>query len=313
MLNALAPRGSRGCSWVWLAIALIGLLPLVARAQPPGAGGSTKESAAAPKGAAAKAAVGARDAEQKKKGAVDTSKEASKVEPPEQWPPDPRVQNALEGNFRPLQGGRAPSRDEQSAVLGLTAPAETIAKYVRYYAAELTNPSYLKALTDPDGDTSRARKIAEATDKLVQPLMAANAKGNTSFRREYTKALLALMPELLKNQLHARIEAMLVLSRSGDPQAVPTFIEQLKDPDQVIAVKDLAAIGLLNVAQGGRARLDEATVAIPGAAALTEFLEKEPEAPWPVKAHALEALGALRQPTPNPLRAQADFATTALG
>src|SRR5207249_4186696 len=116
--------------------------------------------------------------------------------------------------------------------------------------------------------------------------------GTERFRTVYTQTLLKVMPDLLKNHLFARTEAMIVLSRVGDPQALDLLIAQLDDPNQVMMVKLLAAVGLTNIVQGGKKPLD-ANTAARASKALADFLTREPDTFWMAQVRALEALGAL--------------------
>src|SRR5947209_4209830 len=116
MIKALAPRWSRGCWQVVLALVLGATWPLFALAQR-GSGDQTNKGAS--KGADAKAkdeapakdetpaetpkgpAVGARGAEQKKQAAVDPTK-VRKAEPVEIWK-DPNAEAVLKKkDFREL-------------------------------------------------------------------------------------------------------------------------------------------------------------------------------------------------------------------
>src|SRR5262249_19159155 len=130
-----------------------------------------------------------------------------------------------------------------------------------------------------------AHRIEDAATKLMQPYVTANANRNTKFRDEYTRTLLKqVMKPLLSNHLFARVAAMVVLSRSADPQAIPIFASVLKDKNQPLSVKERAAVGLLTIADSGRRNLDPGSQAIPAASALAEFLEADADIFWPVQA-----------------------------
>jgi hypothetical protein len=308
---------------VLLAIALGATWPLFALAQSDNKGatkadakskGASKDDQAADEAPAKDAAKGPdvmeRAPEQNKQATVDTS-QVRKSEQVETWK-DPNVDAALGGKFQELPApGRPLSQAQESAVVGGQADAATIKRYIDKFAADLTKRSYLDAVGDPDAAANLVQSFEDASRKLAQPLVNANANRRNQFRSEYTAALVPVVRNLLKNHLYARVAGMVALSRSADPKAIPVFIEVLKDPNQVLAVKERAAVGLINVAQGGQVDLDPGTQAIPAAQALVEFLNNEQDTFWPAQARALEALGALRQ-SANPGRAQAEFATTAL-
>src|SRR5204862_168347 len=114
-----------------------------------------------------------------------------------------------------------------------------------------------RALADPEqGAPANAKKIEEATNRLVQPLATANGMRYIQFRTTYVQTLIPVVRELSKNNFYARVEGMVVLSRSADPNAIPVFAEALRDPNQVLAVKERAAVGVYLAAQEGKIDLD---------------------------------------------------------
>jgi hypothetical protein len=332
MIKALAPGWSRAGWRVILALALGGSWPLLAIAQR-----GSDETKKSTKGAAAKEkdaepaddkeeppaaetpkgpAVGARGEEEKKKAAVDVT-QVQKGEPLEIWK-DPNAERVLKENFPALPPPRPPlTAAEITAVNNMAANQaqmnpDLIRKYLNNYAADLTQPANVKALADPEqGLAANAKKIEEATNRLAQPLATANAIRYNQFRTTYVRELVPVVQNLLKNNFYARLEGMIVLSRSGDSNAIPLFAEALRDKDQVMSVKERAAVGIALVSQHGRSDVDpsQATIA---AQALAQFLQNEPNAWWPVQVRALEALGSLRMANPPANPQRADFATVAL-
>jgi hypothetical protein len=102
-----------------------------------------------------------------------------------------------------------------------------------------------------------------------------------------------------------------VLGQTGVPEAVDIFIKQFGNPDQTVWVALWAARGLTNVQQMTRYNLD-APRAIRAAKAVSDYLEREKDLPWPVQLRALEALGSLRLAnTPQMQRGQPEMAGTA--
>ncbi|MEO6808018.1 MAG: hypothetical protein ABI353_02770 [Isosphaeraceae bacterium] len=305
---------------MWLSIALSAGCPLAALAQK---GGAAKAVAEGP------ASIG-REAEQTKQSAVDPTK-VKRTDPTEVWK-DPNASAALPNTFPELPTSRFLTRSEIDSVMNMaTGQAlinrEVLKRYIQNYAADLTRHTNIEAYLSIGGFNSEGepltpqelsrnaglvKGIETAASQLSAPLIKAEASRNTAFRAEYTRALIPVVGQLLKNHLIARIQGMIVLSRSGDPEAIPTFVAALKDPNQLLSVKERAAVGLIQVGQGGRALLNPGQQAIPAAEGLTTFLEQEPNAFWPAKARALEALGALRQSTSRPGRDQADFATAVM-
>ncbi len=57
------------------------------------------------------------------------------------------------------------------------------------------------------------------------------------------------MPQLLKNQLFARLEAIIVLAETGSSEAIDVYINALKDPEQTVWVKLWAAKGITGIVQ----------------------------------------------------------------
>lgn len=314
MIQALTPRRPRGFLWVWLSIALGANSPLAALAQHNGA-------------VEMSAGIG-RGAEQTKQSAVDPTK-VKRTDPTEVWK-DPNASAALPNTFPELPTSRFLTRSEIDSVMNMAAGQalinrEVLKRYIQNYAADLTRHTNIEAYLSIGGfnsegepltpqDQSRnaglVKGLETAASQLSAPLIKAEASRNTAFRAEYTRALIPVVGQLLKNHLIARIQGMIVLSRSGDPEAIPTFVAALKDPNQLLSVRERAAVGLIHVAQDGRALLNPGQQAIPAAEGLTTFLEQEPNAFWPAKARALEALGALRQSTSG--RDQADFAAAVM-
>jgi hypothetical protein len=332
MIKALAPRLSWGCSWVWLAIVLVGGLPLEVGAQAQTSG---------KKAAGTAGSSGSNPAEAKKSTAAppDANRAATKEQaqagaPEPALPPDPsqtkkvvpleyfrdhRAEKALANTFPQLPGS-FPPKSVIDAVKNMAmgqanierAPIE---RYVNGWASELTNRNNIKALIDPQEGMSpnapTARGIETATNNLLEPILRARAANNTAFLDVYNKVLVATLPRLLNNHLMARIEAMIVLAQSASGDAVEIFVDQLRKSDQTVWVKLWAARGLANVTQNGRNELDVQR-AIKAGKALVEFLANEEDIPWPAQMRALEALGSLRQPTQSPLQGKAEMAAIAL-
>ncbi len=305
MVRALAPRRSRGDSWVLLLLLTLSL------------GFSTRFSQAqteAPEAPQAETTPESNPAEEQ--GAVDTK--TGRITELDATYEDPNAQALLENqypelhrNVRIIQGDE---RDVLQMAMGQQRiDRDKITNYIQNQAAELTKHSNIQAMLEPDSNPSGVERLSEAGEKLVRPLLEAQAANNEAFRREYSRVLLEkdIAPELLKNHLYARTMTMVALSRVGEEQAIPILIEQIRDPKQPLAVRMLAAIGLTSVARGGRQDVSP-TQAIEASRALTEFLEDEQNHWWPSQVRALEALGALRQASSSGSNPQADFSAQVL-
>src|SRR6185437_4087057 len=154
-------------------------------------------------------------------------------------------------------------------------------------------------------------KMKEALDNLIVPLEKARKLKNNAFLSTYNQVLLATMPRLFDNNLYARLNAMIVLGYTGNPDAVKIFAKQLTDANQSVWVKLWAARGLTKVADEGRREIQAAT-AVEGSRALAEWIKKEPEMPWPALMRAVEALGALRQASTPTSPGNPEFATVVM-
>ncbi len=235
---------------------------------------------------------------QEEAGVVDTEnlKKAARVETFQ----DPRAAALLPYNkFKEVPAPRVmPFLDLRSMVVGETrVDNASIQNHVVTQAARLTDHDSLKALVDPAPDlnpnSSTAKDFDQAGAALLEPLQGAIAANNNAFLTAYRRELLRVMPALFDNHLLARTEAMIVLGSSGDPEAMPIFIKQIQDPEQVLVVKLWAARGLTNVAQEGKLEV-EIGKGQEAAKAIATLLEQQPDLPWPVKMRLIEALGSLR-------------------
>jgi hypothetical protein len=182
-----------------------------------------------------------------------------------------------------------------------------VARFLHQQSQRLTSHRNIEALMAPPSEVADKKikpdvvqAIADAGTDLIDPIKAATAVNNTTFKRDYTAALLDkdILPKLLANHLFARTQAMLALSQTGEPQALDTFIATIKDKDQPLSVKVLAVDGITNIARGGRRAVEPPQTAIKAAQALALFLSSEEVEPfWPAQSHALQGLGSLRLST----------------
>jgi hypothetical protein len=316
MRTPLAPKTPRIASWtwVWLALGLL-LAPRMTFSQTtkggePAKGGSTKASAADD---AAK-----KDAPEKK-GMVE-AKAKRKVEPVEIFD-DPRAtEAAADLRIRELfPNARLQANDDQQfdamASGAVAADRDLIVRYIRYQVNELTRRSNIQALANLSSRPEPAKKIADATEKLVKPFLVASNPQTEGFRRAYVPELvgvaLAQKDPLIKNHLYARNAILIVLKESTDAGAFPVYRAVLKDPEQVLALKISACEGITKAALKGRASIggpDGASMA----EALHQFLSGEPDTFWWAQWNALHALGALRQATSRPAQGKPEIAELAL-
>jgi len=310
----------RGCSWAWPSIVLIGVLAAPAWAQPPGSSKKSDEPGTSKKAA--------EDTSKKEATKKEAAADEEAVEQPEKKPAnievfeDPNAAKA-NGQFSPLPSVAMNPRQlkEVRAMAGGGTPEkDLIDKYVKYYAAQLTNKAAINALIEvganppPPPGGAAARGIREASAGLTDPIQTARRANNTAFLTMYTRALLGEAPKLLRNHLVARIEAMIALAQTGHQEALDTFIKQLDDKDQTIWVKLWAARGITNIVQTptGFQELQGGTAAaVRAAKALISFLSQD-DLPWPAQLRALEALGALRLAADPTAQTKVEMATAAL-
>lgn len=302
MIQVLAPRLPRGWSWVWLPLAMAALMTSNVRAQ---------------------------DNAQPKANAEEPPAEAADAQEPPAFEvyPDELSKKAIQV-FNPLTFAGPPLKlvgnpNDRSTVAnmasGSVAPdARLLRRYVEYYASELSKRDNLNAFINPDPKISQntARAIERAVFDLTEPIRIARANNNPgNFLGVYARQLFdSSFVKLLDNNLIARIDAMIVLGMVGsaDNRDLDFYVAQINKPDQVMWVKQWAARGLTNAAQGGKKVL-EASRTILAVEALSKFLSTDARTmPWPVQMRALEALGSLRTGVSVTPRGRTDAASVAM-
>jgi len=267
---------------------------------------ASKKKEAAKEEAAAEEAPAEPD---KKPAAIEVFEDPNAEKANKQFAPLPSVaMNPRQlKEVRGMAGGGTPEKD-------------LIDRYVKFYAAQLTNKAAINALIEVGADPppppggAAARGIREASAGLTDPIVSARKANNTAFMTMYTRALLAEAPKLLRNHLVARIETMIALAQTGHQEALDTFVKQLEDKDQTVWVKLWAARGITNIVQTptGFQELQGGTLAaVKASKALIAFLNQE-HLPWPAQLRALEALGALRLAADPTAQTKVEMASAAL-
>ena len=318
MLNVLFPTWGRRSPWVWLA--MIGCLGLVlifpppqARAQPPSKT-ERKAKPAAPKTdqgddeqATPKSKAGASKTEDGVQapdaaGADDLS-QSRRVVPNEVFR-DPKAEKLLEvDKFPAISKPAVAIADTQqlnAMAGGATIDLGLIERVVDAMTAKLTDHGSIQALIDPPPNQSpsspTARAIQDATNALLEPIFLARSTPggkNQAFLAAYNRVLLTKLTPLLKNHLVPRVQAMIVLGQSASTDFLPTYVAQIKEPNQTVWVKLWALEGIVNaIEEGGRFPGGSEPVT---AKVIADFLSSEDDIPWPAQLRALEALSALRQ------------------
>lgn len=211
---------------------------------------------------------------------------------------DPVAKRLLENTFPELPAVAMTPADEDrvramAAGSGRLDPA-LLERFVRRQAAELTKRATLDAMLATPVESRKVRPLQTAVDNLL--LLLRDGERNAPFLAEYRKKLAAvLQPVVTGGHLHSRVQAAIVLARASDNTILPFWVEQIGDPDQAYLVKLQGFQAIVRATDLGRA--DAALTGDLGVnvvAALVGFLVENPDAPWPVKVRALEALGSTR-------------------
>ncbi|MBV8312887.1 MAG: hypothetical protein JO344_21090, partial [Planctomycetaceae bacterium] len=329
MVKVFSPGQSHGrwatCLSVCLALVLTFALLAPGRvlAQPPS---STKP-------AAAKQDIGAGKATAKAKGEADAAKDEggadepqTKVEkkaddqPPAEPPPDPSQTQKVSPveifkdpnaealldvkKYNPIRSVRMMPGDVEAVKVTAGNPnaavdTTVIRRMVDGMVAQLTNTKNIQALIDPPPNmpagSPTMRAIEEATRNLLEPIYMARAAQNTRFLTEYNRILLRSLQPLLKHHLVPRVQAMIVLGQSGNPEALKLFLDEIRNPRQTLWVKLWAIRGITNIKQNPSARLSAAQEIEAARVVAAQLDEKTKDMPWPLQLRALEALSSLRQ------------------
>jgi len=220
---------------------------------------------------------------------------------------DPNAEDILNvKKFNPIRN-RPPMPGDIAAVQAMAgnpnAPVDptVIRRMVDGMVAQLTDTKNIQALIDPPPGTAPSapvmRAIEEATSNLLEPLYIARAPSvqNSRFLAEYNRTLLRSLQPLLKHHLVPRVQSMIVLGSSGNPDALKLFLDEIRNPQQTLWVKLWAIRGITNIKQNPAARLSP-TQDIEAARVIAEQLDaKVKDMPWPLQLRALEALSNLRQ------------------
>ncbi len=222
--------------------------------------------------------------------------------------------------FKSVPGAKAAReqdvKDVKSMAAGGTIDREKIQKFVWGMVHALTDKGNINALIDP-AKKAGARpvlmlEIQRATDNLLDPIHIARQAKNTSFLNTYTDVLIEILPKLLDNNLIARMQAIIVLGNTGNPKAIKVFLEQIKDPNQTVWVKMWAFHGLTVIVENGTKADSLGAQASEIGKTISDYLDQNPELPWPVDFRALEALGSMRQASVINAPQDVHMATTAM-
>jgi hypothetical protein len=208
---------------------------------------------------------------------------------PETASPATETASPATGKASPATGKASPGAGKASPAAGKASPA-----------TENASPATVRA-------------IHEATNVLLEPLFLAKATTprNDSFLTPYNRLLrLKLRPLLNRGHLISRIQAMIILGETGNPEALPLFEEQIKDKNQTVWVKLWAMEGIANIRADGRQLTGSAQ--IEAARVVSDLLDQDKDLPWPAQLRALEALGAMRQGYLPNLPQRASMANSAM-
>ncbi|WP_165219089.1 hypothetical protein [Aquisphaera insulae] len=221
-------------------------------------------------------------------------------------------------SFNPIRN-RPPAPGDIEAVKDMAqnpaAPVDPtlIRRMVGGMIAQLTDTKNIQLVIDPPPTSAPgtdARAIETATRNLQEPLFVARANKSTQFLTEYNKALIQLLPPVLKNHLVPRVQAMIVLGQTGSPEAYKLFLDEIKNPKQTVWVKLWAFRGITNIIRYNETPRLNNQQTVDAARVISDFLGENKEVPWPVQYRALEALTYLRQGTEPKSPKEAKIAST---
>jgi len=319
MVKAIARRWTWwvGAPWLAMAAALAWPSGLLAQAPKPDKGKAASAEKASPK--------------------ADTPEDAPEADPADEKPtvaeapPPPKGTKEVTEVFRdeatdavlktsksfsPVPGPNPPPADSFRRMAQNLIPVNpaVIDQFVKGHVSEMASRTVITKLASKKAQDNQdaVQSVEKAFNELSDPMAQAAKANNDAFLAAYARSLAENVPPLLKNHLYARIEGIILLSKTGDMAVVPILTAQLNDRKQVVMVKLQAAHGLTNVTEGGKRPITPPKAEIEAAAALNGFLTNETDAIWPAKFRALEALGALRQPSVNPATKDFKMVQTAL-
>ena len=114
-----------------------------------------------------------------------------------------------------------------------------IRRMVDGMVAQLTDTKNIQALIDPPPvcpQLTHGRAIEEATATCSSRSIVAGNQEHAVSGRIQPRSAPRLAP-LLKHHLVPRVQAMIVLGQSGNPEALKLFLDEIKNPQQTVWVK----------------------------------------------------------------------------
>jgi hypothetical protein len=273
-----------------------------------------KSSSTADSGSSGKSAVPAAGAAAQEKPAAGkkAAGDAAPEEPasPVRYTPneilrDARAEKLVDWNQFPKIGSATVTLGDINAVKAMAQDPNAnmdrrlIEQVVDAMVTKLTDHNNIRALVDPPpnqrANDPATHGIQDATVTLLEPLFTAKSVQDTNqpFLNIYNQLLIKKLEPLLRNHLIPRVQAMIILGEAAIPDALKIYLDQIKNPRQTMWVKLWALEGIAKIAhEGGRL---PGSSQIEAGKAISDFLDKEDDIPWPVQQRALEALGAMRQ------------------
>ncbi|AMV39400.1 HEAT repeat domain-containing protein [Planctomyces sp. SH-PL62] len=215
---------------------------------------------------------------------------------------DPNAEPLLDPKkFPEIRAQRIPSPQEIDQVKLMAAnPVATvdvnaITNVVNGMIAQMTNTRNIQAVVDPASEQNAnvTRAIQVATQNLLEPIFTSRNAKNVQFQNQFNKVLLQKLPPVFKHHLVPRIQAMIVLAQSANPDALKVLLDEIKSPNQTVWVKLWAFRGITNIKL--LANRLSASQESEAAKTISDQLAKNKDWPWWVQHRALEALTALRQ------------------
>ncbi|WP_337176996.1 hypothetical protein [Paludisphaera sp.] len=202
--------------------------------------------------------------------------------------------------FQEIRANPVPAQEinqfKAMAASPLVAPDPAlIDRVVSAMVSQMSSPRNIQAALDPSGEKNAAvvTALQSATQTLVEASFVARGARNTGFQTRYNQVLLQKLPPLFKHHFLPRIQAMIVLAQSANPDALKVLLDEIKDPKQTYWVKLWAFRGITNIKQMTN-RLSAAQEAEAAKAIADQLLAGKDWPAW-VQVRGLEALTALRQ------------------
>jgi hypothetical protein len=206
---------------------------------------------------------------------------------------DPKQFQEIRAN--PVQAQEINQFKAMAASQLVTVDPALLDRVVSAMVSQMSNPRNIQAALDPSTEKNAAvvTAVQTATQNLLEAVFASRSAKNVAFQNRYNQVLLQKLPPLFKHHFIPRIQAMIILAQSANPDALKVLLDEIKNPDQTYWVKLWAFRGITNIKMMTN-RLSAAQEADAAKTIADELLKGKDWPAW-VQFRGLEALAALRQ------------------